>query len=237
MDDLRHKLMQLNESQRRTLASRLDQEVANPGRSRTELAACVVVHDGHDVTDVELRNQLKQRLPEYMIPPVISFFDAIPRTTNGKVDRNALREMEVHCSVDDESTGSDKFVAPRSPVEKKLATIWGDVLGFETIGTRDNFFEVGGDSLLSIRIIARALEAGLRITPEQLVESPTIEALAATAAITGSNESLGDDNQRVENIAARAENLKPREFPLADLDQDELDRISGLIKKIDNKGN
>ena len=103
----------------------------------------------------------------------------MPLTPNGKVDRRALPapdwirpELEV------------PYVAPRTPREEVLAGIWADVLGLEQVGIHDNFFELGGDSILSIQIIARANQAGLRLTLKQLFQHQTVAELAAAAGTT-----------------------------------------------------
>ncbi|HEX6862026.1 MAG TPA: condensation domain-containing protein, partial [Thermoanaerobaculia bacterium] len=113
-------------------------------------------------------------------PALFVQLPALPLTRNGKVDRGALP-----------SPGEDRprlrsaFVPPRTLAEKELAAIWKQVLGIARVGVRDNFFELGGDSILSIQVVARATQAGLRITPRQLFESPTVEQLAALARAVG----------------------------------------------------
>ncbi|MCU0488384.1 MAG: amino acid adenylation domain-containing protein, partial [Anaerolineales bacterium] len=126
-----------------------------------------------------IRNSLKARLPEYMVPGIFVFLDKLPLTPNRKVDRKALPkpegirpELEV------------LFEAPRTEQEKTLAQIWSQVLKLDRIGIHDNFFDLGGDSILSIQVVARANQAGLRLTPRQIFEAQTIEALAAVAGTT-----------------------------------------------------
>ncbi len=124
----------------------------------------------------ELRHHLRQTLPEYMAPSAFVLLDSLPLTPNGKVDRRALPAPErsgLH--------RADNFVLPRTPTEEKLAAIWRDVLGLEQVGIHDNFFEIGGDSILSIQIVARAKQAGYRIAPNQLFQKGTIAELAAVA--------------------------------------------------------
>jgi amino acid adenylation domain-containing protein/non-ribosomal peptide synthase protein (TIGR01720 family) len=124
----------------------------------------------------ELRDFLKEKLPEYMVPSAFVTLKALPLTPNGKVDRQALPAPD---SVRPELEG--RFVAPRTPIEETIAKIWAQVLGLERISIYDNFFELGGDSILSIQIVARANQAGLQLTPKQLFESPTVAGLAAVA--------------------------------------------------------
>jgi non-ribosomal peptide synthase protein (TIGR01720 family) len=123
-----------------------------------------------------LRAWLTERLPEPMLPAAIVPLDALPLTPNGKVDRKALPEPD---SARPEM--EDELVAPRTPAEQQLAAIWCEVLGIETVGVHDNFFGLGGDSILSIQVIARAQQAGLRLTPRQLFQHQTVAELASVA--------------------------------------------------------
>jgi hypothetical protein len=122
----------------------------------------------------ELRAFLHQHLPDYMIPSAFVVLDALPLTTLGKVDRAALRAPDLG-----RAAAGDTFVAARGPVEAALAQIWADVLRLERIGVDDNFFALGGDSILSIQIVARANQAGLHLTPRDMFQYQTIAALAA----------------------------------------------------------
>jgi len=124
----------------------------------------------------DLKNFLKAKLPEYMIPAVFMNLEALPLTPNAKIDRKALPKPEI--------TRSDleaAFVAPRNEAEEKLAAIWKQLLGIDRVGVNDNFFELGGDSILTIQVIAKAKQAGLQLTPKQLFQYPTIAGLAAVA--------------------------------------------------------
>jgi amino acid adenylation domain-containing protein/non-ribosomal peptide synthase protein (TIGR01720 family) len=124
----------------------------------------------------ELRQYVKAKLPEYMVPTAFVVMDALPLTPNGKVDRRALPAPEAS-----RRELAEEFVAPRTAVEEVLARIWAEVLRLERVGVQDNFFELGGDSILSIQIIARANEAGLRLTAQQMFQHQTIAELAAVA--------------------------------------------------------
>ncbi|MBN1993050.1 MAG: amino acid adenylation domain-containing protein [Anaerolineae bacterium] len=121
----------------------------------------------------DLHHFLKGKLPEYMLPAALALLEALPLTPNGKVDRRALPAVDLSDSAPVES-----FVAPRNRVEQILAELWGQALGFERVGIDDNFFELGGDSILSLQLIARANQAGLRLTPRQIFERQTIAGLA-----------------------------------------------------------
>ena len=144
-----------------------------PGEKR--LVAYVVPAGEHAPPAAELRAALKERLPDYMVPAFFVEMPELPVTPNGKVDRRALPAPQVeHAEGAEQAAGSE----PRSETERKLVALWAEVLGVPSVGINDNFFELGGDSILSIQIIARAGEAGLRITPKQMFLHQTIAELA-----------------------------------------------------------
>jgi non-ribosomal peptide synthase protein (TIGR01720 family) len=147
--------------------------------SNKRLVAYVVPKQSPAPSMQELHHFLKQQLPEYMVPSAFVLLDALPLTPNGKVDRRALPAPDT---TRPELAGA--YVAPRTSVEELLAGFWADVLGLEKVGIHDNFFEVGGDSILSIQIIARAKQAGLALTPKQLFQHQTIAELATVAGTT-----------------------------------------------------
>jgi amino acid adenylation domain-containing protein/non-ribosomal peptide synthase protein (TIGR01720 family) len=128
-----------------------------------------------------LRNYLKERLPEYMVPSAFVLLETLPLTPNGKIDRKALPAPDLVNLV-----GEGRFSPPRNSTEKLLAKIWAEVLGLEKIGIYDNFFELGGDSILSIQIVARASREGINLTPQQIFQHQTIASLAtvATASVS-----------------------------------------------------
>ncbi|OSX98878.1 non-ribosomal peptide synthetase [Bacillus mycoides] len=119
----------------------------------------------------EWRDYLKAELPSHMVPSGFVMMEAIPLTANGKVDRKAL-------PVPEERKIESECVATRNGNEETLATIWKQVLGIKKVGIHDNFFEIGGDSILSIQIVSRAKQAGLQLTPKQMFEHQTIAELA-----------------------------------------------------------
>ncbi|NEN87818.1 MAG: amino acid adenylation domain-containing protein [Okeania sp. SIO3H1] len=122
----------------------------------------------------KLRAFLKEKLPDYMMPSAFVMLDSLPLTPNGKIDRRALP------APDGTSTGSDAtFIAPRDTLELQLTQIWSDVLEVSPIGIRDNFFDIGGHSLLAIALIARVQQQlGKNLSLGALLQSPTIEQLA-----------------------------------------------------------
>ena len=120
----------------------------------------------------QLRAHLTARLPEYMVPSAYVVMTALPLTVNGKVDRRALPSPEE--VVQDEKT----YVEPRNSTEKILAKIRCEALKLQQVGTRDNFFQWGGDSILILRIMGRAKEQGLKSSLQDVFEHQTIETLA-----------------------------------------------------------
>jgi acyl-CoA synthetase (AMP-forming)/AMP-acid ligase II/acyl carrier protein len=137
------------------------------------LVAYVACLDGQ-ISGDELRHFLKSKLPDYMVPTTFMFLEALPLTPNGKVDRNFLPDPD-HQQLDSQET----FVAPRTPIEETVAKIWAQVLGAEGIGIHDNFFQVGGHSLLVTQIVSRIRTAfEFELPLRSLFESPTIARLA-----------------------------------------------------------
>ncbi len=125
----------------------------------------------------ELRTYLSRRLPNYMIPAAFVLLDGLPRTVNGKLDHKALPLP----SEDDIAGNYVEYVEPTNETERILAGIWAELLRAKRIGINDNFFDLGGDSILSIRVIARAAEAGITFTVMQMYQNQTIKELALVA--------------------------------------------------------
>ncbi|WP_199896765.1 non-ribosomal peptide synthetase, partial [Streptomyces niger] len=128
----------------------------------------------------ELRTHLSGRLPDYMVPALFVTLDRLPRTPNGKVDRRSLPEPEAQ--ADRHAT---EYTAPRDATEETLAAVWADVLGVERVGIHDNFFDLGGDSILSIQVVSRARQAGLLLTSKLLFLHQTVAALAGVVTTAG----------------------------------------------------
>ncbi|MCB0165296.1 MAG: amino acid adenylation domain-containing protein [Anaerolineae bacterium] len=147
------------------------------------LVAYVVLTIDIDVTD--LRAYLAQKLPHYMIPAAFVFMKTLPLTANGKVNRRALPEPDTA-----RPKQKMPFVAPSTPEQKLLATIWADVLRRERVGIHDNFFELGGDSILSIQIVARSHQAGLHLTPKDIFQHQTIAGLASAVQVQETSDRI-----------------------------------------------
>lgn len=133
------------------------------------------VVDVHEVVLNKLRAHLKQALPDYMIPGAFVVLREMPLSANGKLERNRLPAPDWN------GQAALSYEAPQNPVEEALTQIWQQLLGIERIGRHGNFFELGGDSILSIQVVSRARQAGIVITPKQLFERPTVFELASVA--------------------------------------------------------
>lgn len=126
---------------------------------------------GHADEEV-LRQQLMQRLPDYMIPATFVTLDAMPLNANGKLDRRALPAPDL-------TAAQDIYTPPRNAIEVALAAILQDVLQLPQVGIHDNFFRIGGDSILSIQVVSRAAKAGYTLQVADLFEHPTVIEMAA----------------------------------------------------------
>ena len=143
------------------------------GSAPVQLVAFVVAQANETIDPSDLRVDLKSRIPDFMIPSAFVILEKFPLTSGGKIDVAALRAHEVS-----PGSQSDSYVAPRTPVEEVLANIWQDIFKLDRIGVNDNFFDLGGHSLLSLQIIDRVNKAGLTLTPAEFIQNPTIAAQA-----------------------------------------------------------
>ncbi len=127
------------------------------------------------LTASELRSFLSKKLPDYMVPSAFVMLEGLPLTPNGKIDRQALPAPDEM-----QSNQTDNYVAPSTPTEKSLATLWADALKIEPIGICDNFFELGGHSLHATQIISRARDTfQIEVPISALFDNPTVAKLAA----------------------------------------------------------
>ncbi len=159
---------------------------ASAGGSVTQLVGYYAA--AADIPPADLREHVAARLPEASVPTNFVRLDDIPLSANGKVDRRALPQPargrpEIETA----------YVEPRTETERVLAAVWCEVLGVERIGMRDDFFQLGGDSIMAIQIVARAQRFGVTLTPTVLFDTPNIEGLAqaVTAAIEAADEGPG----------------------------------------------
>ena len=140
-----------------------------PGDKRLAAYVVAAAEGGLDLD--KLRDYLRERLPEYMVPGAVVLLDQLPLTPNGKLDRKALPAPDWG-----QSESARPYVNPRNPVEEILAGIWAEVLQRERVGVHDNFFELGGHSLLATQVVSRMRKAfGVELPLRALFEAPTVE--------------------------------------------------------------
>ncbi len=138
-----------------------------------------VTSNGGTIDVAELKELLRSRLPEFMVPTTFMVLERMPVTANGKIDRKALPETLEPSAAADPTAG-----LPQNPVQEALVRIWQEVLGVARVGIHDNLFDLGGDSILIIQIVSRAKEAGLKLSPNQLFDQQTIAELSEVAVVT-----------------------------------------------------
>jgi amino acid adenylation domain-containing protein len=161
-------------------------------RGHPLLAAYVVPRQAHRPSPDELRGFLKERLPAYMLPDVFMLLDALPRTTHGKVDRQALPPIR-----EGRRSQAAEYAAPRNPLEELLAEIWASTLGLERVGIHDDFFQLGGHSLLAMRIVTAVRSTfRLSLSLRRVFEAPTVAQMAQVveAGLIADIEGLTDDS-------------------------------------------
>jgi amino acid adenylation domain-containing protein len=144
-----------------------------PGNKR--LVAYIVPAGAHIPAVAELRRVLGDKLPDYMLPSTFITLDALPLTATGKVDRRALPSPDRT-----RQALQTAFVAPRTPLEEKLAQLWAGVLGLDGVGVHDSFLDLGGDSLLATQVVSRVLvQFHVRLSLRVLFDAPTVADMAA----------------------------------------------------------
>jgi amino acid adenylation domain-containing protein len=167
LDEIETALSQYLQVQQVTVIARED----TPGDKR--LVAYLAFDAEPNPSIINLRQFLRKKLPEYMMPDAFVYLDSLPLTPNGKIDRRALPEPDITQQL------ATSYVAPRTPTEEILANIWANVLGIEQVGIHDNFFEIGGHSLLAIQVNSRLREIfSLELPVHSLFEATTIEKLS-----------------------------------------------------------
>ncbi len=163
----------------------------------TILVGYFVSSGGDELRISDLKAHLRDSLPEYMVPAFFVQLETLPRTPNGKTDRNALPTPEGDRPVLEET-----YEAPRTPTEQTLADVWAEVLQIERVGIMDNFFDLGGHSLQATRVIARLREPLQFDVPLRLFfENPTIADMAlAITELQASQETDDDILQMIEEL-------------------------------------
>ena len=175
--------------------------------NQKQLVAYIVPASEQEPTTNELRNFLKGKLPDYMLPSAFIMLHTFPLTPNGKVDRRALPAPDQSRL---ELAGA--LVAPRTSTERALAEIWAKVLGVERIGVNDNFFELGGHSLLATQVMSRIYDAlQVELPLRSLFEAPTV---AELAVIIDQREVEQVDSETLAQMLAELEQLSENEVQL-----------------------
>ncbi|KAA0157811.1 hypothetical protein FNF31_05709 [Cafeteria roenbergensis] len=152
----------------------LNSQAAAGGSRRTKATSLVF----ESVAMSEVRLSLKSALPSYMVPSALLELASIPTTALGKIDYRALPVPS-----EEDFVSSESYVAPSTEVEQALADVWSEVLQRDKVGVMDSFFELGGDSILSLQVVSLCGQRGLNVRPKLLFEHPTIRALAQHVAL------------------------------------------------------
>lgn len=153
--------------------------------AQRRLVAYVVPNDPSAATTGNLRTFLQDKLPEFIIPSAFVIIDSLPLTANGKLDRAALPAPSAL-----RPELSESFVPPQDDEERLLAEIWAEVLDLDRVGAHDNFFALGGDSIRSIQVVAKAEQRGLHFSFEQLFRHQTIREIIANTKNQNSNAAI-----------------------------------------------
>jgi amino acid adenylation domain-containing protein len=172
----------------------------HPDTSGEHRLVAYAVGDGTEPPVVsDLRAALKGRLPDYMVPSVFQFLDALPLTPNGKIDRKALPAPDGARPRLDAN-----YIVPRTALEHSIAAVWQEVLGVTTVGVFDNFFDLGGHSLLLVKAHARLRDVSAKtLSILDLFRYPTIDALAKYIS-----QAPASDHAALSDVRARAERTK-----------------------------
>jgi amino acid adenylation domain-containing protein len=178
----------------------------------------VAYYTGEEVGAEVLREHLEARLPEYMVPSAYVHLGGLPLTPSGKLDRKALP------APGGGAYARRGYEAPAGDTEVALAEIWAEVLGVERVGRRDDFFRLGGQSLLAIRLIERMRRRGLRAEIRALFATPTLAELAA-AVNQDSVQFVAPANR----IPTPCGAILPEMLPLVELSQEEIDRVVAAV--------
>ncbi|MBF2934507.1 amino acid adenylation domain-containing protein, partial [Pseudomonas aeruginosa] len=213
---LRGLRIELGEIEARLLEHPWVREAAVLAVDGRQLVGYVVLEsEGGDWREA-LAAHLATSLPEYMVPAQWLALERMPLSPNGKLDRKALPKIEAE-------DGLGEYVAPASEPERQLAAIWADVLGRERVGVTDNFFSLGGDSIVSIQVVSRARQAGLQLSPRDLFQLQNIRKLAercSAAAPVAEPASVPD--------GAVLHNLLPQQVQALPLPHERLEHLYSL---------
>lgn len=181
--------------------------ITQPSSESQSLVGYFVAREDPAPTSNELRNFLKQKLPEYMVPSAFMQLAAISLTPSGKIDRRALPKPDMA-----QFTRAQTYCAPCTPTEEQLAAIWADVLGLEKVGIHDNFFELGGHSLQAMRLISKIIATMKQALPIKTIFShPTVEMMAQALNDLAFSKRESTANDTVPSKQERGEDLLPQQ--------------------------
>ncbi|MGH7833537.1 MAG: AMP-binding protein, partial [Candidatus Binatia bacterium] len=187
--------------------TRAERSVTENPKPDKRLVAYLIARAEQKPSTGELRRFLKSTLPDYMVPSAFVFLDALPLTPNGKLDHSSLplpdqRDREEH----------GRSAASHTPMEKLIADIWAEVLQVERIGIHENFFDLGGHSLLVTRVLSRVRETcQVELPLRALFEDPTVAGLAAKITHARTQEAAPEDTA---NVLAELESLSDEQVQL-----------------------
>ena len=192
---------------------------ASPGEKR--LVAYVVAQEGVELSSAVLRDELSKVLAEYMVPSAFVSLEALPLTSNGKLDRQALPAPDQSAIV------TRAYEAPVGEIEVAIAEVWRELLGLERVGRHDHFFELGGHSLLVVNLIERLRERGVNAEVRMVFITPTLAGLAAAVA---ERKGLAPGFAVPPNqITSACTAITPEMLPLVSLTQGEIDQIVAKV--------
>jgi amino acid adenylation domain-containing protein len=175
-----------------------------------------IVQGAQSAPSVEdLRGYLKAALPEYMVPSAFVLLERLPLTPNGKLDRRALPAPGLGAYA------SRPYSPPQGDLERTLAAIWEELLGLARIGRDDNFFGLGGHSLLIVQMMERLRRVGLSVQVRRVFETPTLAELAAAL----SSEAVEEFEVPPNRIPSACDAITPQMLPLVELEADQIERI------------
>ncbi len=162
----------------------------NGSEAGISLVAYVVSINGNreEIDGASLQDYLSDVLPDYMVPRQVVFLSSLPRTPNGKIDLRQLPSPTL------EADRKRPFIPPQSDIEKKMAAIWCEILRLPEVSIEDRFFELGGDSILAIQVVARLRQEGHYLTPRQLFTEQTIKRLAAIVVSEAGKSTVAIDD-------------------------------------------
>ena len=180
-----------------------------------------------------IRTSMRQYLPDYMIPSVYMKLDAMPLTPNGKIDRKALPEPDY------EQMMSNSYVAPSSETEKQLVEIWSEILDVDKVGVQDNFFDIGGHSLMATQVISKIREVfQCEIPLRDIFDEPNIENLAKIIdeVLADGGASSVESIQRIDRSIADVDDESDEEESDGEIDLDDIDddELEGLADELDD---